>query len=362
MAGMEQLPQTIQPLHAALPRVDAGEVRAMQIAGLAGLGNPAWRSRVRRSRQSDTGGCTVSIDSAFGSLQLRVDAGHEALVACAAMRDAPLRDAVATLLTQPLADAWFGQECRLTARVTDEATGTNGDPGWGVSVLTHCGSAQVLHASSDLVESLSRAVETMRPAFGEVLARCGSLPVDSSLVIGRVLLADLALKRLRAGDILLIGPQALAGRDNQRDGISAEVIWCDMQRPHLRATGAYRNHTMTLESSAELVCAATPNDTSIFAKAVEQLELQVVVTLDAPTLTLTEIAALEPGAVLALPGDPGSARVSLSAGGNVFGDGQLVAVGNHLGVRIETLSLAPVVARAATAGTSIEVQPAEGLV
>jgi type III secretion protein Q len=70
------------------------------------------------------------------------------------------------------------------------------------------------------------------------------------------------------------------------------------------------------------------------AASIDDLELPVRFEIETITLPLVQLSALRSGYVLELPGTVRDARVRLLAYGQVIGTGELVTVGEHLGVRI----------------------------
>jgi type III secretion protein Q len=73
------------------------------------------------------------------------------------------------------------------------------------------------------------------------------------------------------------------------------------------------------------------------ADAVARTPVTLEFELGNLTLPLGEIAGLKPGYVFQLPGRLEDARVVIRAGGRVVGRGELVAVGEVLGVQVTAL-------------------------
>ncbi len=68
------------------------------------------------------------------------------------------------------------------------------------------------------------------------------------------------------------------------------------------------------------------------------VDLPVHVEIDTLSLSIAELAALRPGYVLELPLAARDVPVRLVAYGQAIGGGRLVAVGAHLGVRIDRMA------------------------
>jgi type III secretion protein Q len=73
--------------------------------------------------------------------------------------------------------------------------------------------------------------------------------------------------------------------------------------------------------------------------ALDDLQVPVAFEIDSTLLSLSEISALGPGAVIELDVALANARVRLVSHGQTLGSGQLVAVGEQLGVRIERMGI-----------------------
>ncbi len=75
--------------------------------------------------------------------------------------------------------------------------------------------------------------------------------------------------------------------------------------------------------------------------AVEQIMLEVDVVLMSLRLSVEEVARLRPGSTLELPGSIERTQVTLHCEGTPFAQGELVRVGETLGVVIERTRTAP---------------------
>ncbi|WP_010119711.1 type III secretion system cytoplasmic ring protein SctQ, partial [Burkholderia oklahomensis] len=91
----------------------------------------------------------------------------------------------------------------------------------------------------------------------------------------------------------------------------------------------------------DLPAAAQDDDAPAAAPEAADLgdvELPVHVEIDTLSLSIAELAALRPGYVLELPLSARDVPVRLVAYGQTIGGGELVAVGAHLGVRINRMA------------------------
>ena len=77
--------------------------------------------------------------------------------------------------------------------------------------------------------------------------------------------------------------------------------------------------------------AAAPASSPI---GVNELEIPINFEIETATLTVSDLASIKPGYVLELPVPARASTVRLVAYGQVVGHGELVTVGEQLGVRI----------------------------
>lgn len=146
---------------------------------------------------------------------------------------------------------------------------------------------------------------------------------------------------LGLGDIVLSGlrrqshgrwPLTLVfGTDNTMQTQASAEISSNGTRLHVEAPPRH------IDESAQ---AAAPTQGP--PAAIDDLQVPVAFEIDSTLLSLAEIAALGPGAVIELDVALANARVHLVSHGQTLGCGQLVAVGDQLGVRIERMGVRPV--------------------
>jgi type III secretion protein Q len=67
---------------------------------------------------------------------------------------------------------------------------------------------------------------------------------------------------------------------------------------------------------------------------VDELELPVQLVADTVALTVSELSSLGPGYVIELPTPVTDLTVKLVVHGQVIGQGELVTIGDHVGIRI----------------------------
>lgn len=168
------------------------------------------------------------------------------------------------------------------------------------------------------------------------LAPWQALPAPVSIRCTGPTLTATAWTQLRPGDVLVLGtrsqPPRFEARANGRRWpvVSAAHGW--------QVEGAMQSIPTLLESSA-----MTEHDTPDATDATEDggadaatrnLPVLVEFELGRLELTMGELAGLQPGYVFALPGYVEGANVTIRANGRVSGRGEVVAVGDTLGVRL----------------------------
>ncbi|NTY35234.1 type III secretion system cytoplasmic ring protein SctQ [Burkholderia diffusa] len=207
----------------------------------------------------------------------------------------------------------------------------------------------LLDAQTPWLDALAARLRRERTGDTASLLACIRLP-------GRVRLGSRALplsvlRSLRPGDVLLdMVPAAL---DAVRAG-PLHAWWGARRATQWHATVLIEGTTMTMTETpdtaddldepivaGDLPAAAPDEDAPLAAPepaALGDVELPVHVEIDTLSLSIAELAALRPGYVLELPLAARDVPVRLVAYGQAIGGGRLVAVGAHLGVRIDRMA------------------------
>jgi type III secretion system YscQ/HrcQ family protein len=166
-----------------------------------------------------------------------------------------------------------------------------------------------------------------------------SLPLRLCFRIGCTRLAMAELRRLRHGDVLMVD-DTVVDRDRLRlqaliEGAATPtlVLWADGRLATVSASNS-RGEAMTADDT-------TLADTDADALALNDLEVTVTFSLGHRTIKLGELEAVKPGYVFELDTPLNRATVQLSVNRAVVGVGQLVALGDRLGVRLTRLSGVP---------------------
>lgn len=189
----------------------------------------------------------------------------------------------------------------------------------------------------DIVDALLR----MHPT-----SRRPALSIPGALIIGVRPLSVDTLNALEAGDVLLrslfphFDASLLPNGMPAKGSPSAVAAWG--ARGHIRLHAAVRidDGSFVIEkepfmseeaspASAEIDIASTSEPT-----LVGELELPVQFEIDTVSLPIEQLSVLEPGYVIELPVAVADAQLRLVVHAQTVGYGELVAVGEHLGVRI----------------------------
>ncbi|NYI00484.1 FliM/FliN family flagellar motor switch protein [Cupriavidus plantarum] len=311
----------------------------------------------------------VLIESDAGAALLRVDlASSPALESIAADRDAARRVALANLYLAP----WLAalQPAHTGALVVrdlgrDVPHRLNDEPidadeadrvRRGLSLTLGAEMPCVVDAiAPSLVDALARDHEDTLPptsATGsDPAAITGRTPgrtpdhIPGTLrgrlhVATRTVRLDV-LQSLRPGDVLLgwplRAPYASDTPDARMEGLS--LRWGTAQGVQAHATVSAAGSTLTLHSPLTMIQDTQDFDTASAEPSPPTVDLgpmtvPVRVELVTLELSLDAIAALQPGSIVELPAPLDGAVVQLVCCGNTVASGQLVAVGDNLGVRI----------------------------
>ncbi len=165
------------------------------------------------------------------------------------------------------------------------------------------------------------------------------------------------IRGLARHDVLVLGRRAAIETDAVRlclDGSRGNALdWPVRLIDNARAqvTGpavighcrnAQQENPVTNEASPPPEGAAVPEgETAPLASPVERLPIQVEFDLGRMDLPLNQLAQIEPGYVFALPQALEQARVAIRLNGTLAGTGELVSIGDVLGVRLTAWTNGP---------------------
>ncbi|MXN76852.1 YscQ/HrcQ family type III secretion apparatus protein [Burkholderia sp. 4701] len=215
----------------------------------------------------------------------------------------------------------------------------------------------LLDAPTPWLDALAARVRGERPCDAAGLLARVRVPGRVRLGSRRLPLA--VLRSLRPGDVLLdLAPAALGAA---RAG-PLHAWWGARRATQWHATVLIEGTTMTMIDTPDTaddldepivagdLPADSPADSPDDSPAdlpdgdaperanLGDIDLPVHVEIDTLSLSIAELAALRPGYVLELPLAARDVPVRLVAYGQAIGGGRLVAVGAHLGVRIDRMA------------------------
>jgi type III secretion protein Q len=165
------------------------------------------------------------------------------------------------------------------------------------------------------------------------------IPVPGSARVGQTLLTARSLDSLRAGDVLLhvLSPALSGWFDSPARPIGLYALWGVSGTRQFGARATLDGIRLVLDSDPHMTQDALrpdalPSDDG--TAPIDSLQLPVSIELETITLPLVQLSALRAGYVLELPASVRDARVRLMSYGQQIGSGELVTVGEQLGVRI----------------------------
>lgn len=139
---------------------------------------------------------------------------------------------------------------------------------------------------------------------------------------------------LRPGDVLIAGRRS---QPPQAEACARGLAWpLEPAAGGWRISGAPRHLQTTQEPNSmnDPSLAADAGDTSDAEALARRLPVEVSFELGRTELRVGELSALQPGYVFPLAGALEGANVTIRANGQAVGQGELVAVGDTLGVRL----------------------------
>lgn len=171
------------------------------------------------------------------------------------------------------------------------------------------------------------------------LDRWNDLPEPVALVFAGPALRQPDWAGLRAGDVLVLGSRA---HPPQVEARSASRAWPVRPGPNgWEISGEFRTliqETSTMSDETDELDGVEGESAEPRPPTAHNLPVQVDFHLGSMQLTVGELANLQPGYVFTLPVQVEGANVDIRANGQRVGRGELVAVGDTLGVRLVSWS------------------------
>lgn len=290
---------------------------------------PVFGSRPRTDRLS------IDLNCAHGSADVALDPDQwPGLQMATGLPDANLsREVTAALLAPLLAQlnrVLPGLEVRAVRRYAPQAVTTCGVP----TVALGRGEVALVRLDTSLATHLETQ---LRSAVAADLGPFRGLQVPTRL---RLFERQLSAQRLRAiapGDLVLCSPTQRAGtrwRTSLSFGLGITMqahADVDVEQSRVHVTAAPR----LIDEEA----AASRAGASLDTDGLADLQLPVAFEIDSARVSLGELAALGEGSVIELDVALLDASVRLVCHGQTVGVGQLVAIGDQLGVRIRRMGL-----------------------
>lgn len=156
------------------------------------------------------------------------------------------------------------------------------------------------------------------------------LRLRGKCIFGRRMLNEAVLRSIEAGDLMLLGagPLQVEWRVGARGCMAASGL-LEFERSQIRLQSGLARHEMEQEMSSEEIDRQ---------EWMDELELPIQFELDSSSLRLDDLAAMKPGHIVALDVPVSKAVIRLTCNGQVLGKGQLIAVGDQLGICIEKMN------------------------
>ncbi|TKC86944.1 YscQ/HrcQ family type III secretion apparatus protein [Trinickia terrae] len=170
------------------------------------------------------------------------------------------------------------------------------------------------------------------------------IAVPGRILIGEKTMSVTTIDSLRPGDVILraVSETMSAMLKNESEAARTQVVWGRYGTRQLYATVDVTHHALTLTEDPIMSHAmqfSAPHADSFNAPVeISDLDLPLKLEIDTVSMPVAQLSALRAGYVLELPTAVPDARIRLVTYGQTIGFGELVSVGDHLGVRLVQLS------------------------
>ena len=201
--------------------------------------------------------------------------------------------------------------------------------------------ATIEEIDSGWLDALEQLVARQCTPFATFVSE---ITVPGRLQIGERTISLASLDSLRPGDVILRafskGMSALLKQESA--SARTQVVWGRYGTRQLRAIADLTPNAITLtedpKMSHEVELSAPLTDSIDTPLEISHLDLPLKLEIDAVSMPVAQLSALRAGYVLELPTTVPDARIRLVTYGQTIGFGELVSVGEHLGVRLLQLS------------------------
>ncbi|WP_245616515.1 type III secretion system cytoplasmic ring protein SctQ [Paraburkholderia acidipaludis] len=170
------------------------------------------------------------------------------------------------------------------------------------------------------------------------------ITVPGRLQIGEKTVSVTTLDSLRPGDVILraVSDDVAALLKRESESGRVQAVWGRYGTRQLRAAATLTGNVLTLSEnpimSHDYSFNAPLTDSIDAPVEISQLDLPLKLEIDTVSMPVAQLSALRAGYVLELPTAVPDARIRLVTYGQTIGFGELVSVGDHLGVRLVQLS------------------------
>ncbi|MDH6146204.1 MULTISPECIES: type III secretion system cytoplasmic ring protein SctQ [Paraburkholderia] len=279
------------------------------------------------------------------ALDVAQHAGLASLLAADPDAQPALRRAVGAVLLEPLtaALAQLGMDGVDIVALAPAAAQRGQQP--RCALTFRLGARRIDAVLDDLdtewLEALERLVANQCLPFA---THVSSIAVPGRLSIGERSVSVALLDSLRPGDVVLrcVSNAFAALYRGECETARLPVAWGRYGTRQLRALAIAGPQSLTIEEdpvmSHDMQFNAPLTDSIDTPVDISHLDLPLKLEIDTVSLPVAQLSALRAGYVLELPTALPDARVRLVTYGQTIGFGELVSVGDHLGVRLVQLS------------------------
>lgn len=283
------------------------------------------------------------------SAAVRIDVAQHAGLASVLNPDdssnATLRNAVGALLLAPLLRAFEAVGIQGVEIVSLARAEPMPRAGQCCAIAFRLGS-QRIDATLEQIDSgwLDALEAIVARQFTPFATHVSEIAVPGRLVIGEKAMSVTTLDSLRPGDVVVraLSEAVSTMLKHQSESARAQVVWGRYGTRQLRSIADVSHQTMTLTEDPKMnhdtQFSAPLTDSIDTPVEISHLDLPLKLEIDTVSMPVAQLSALRAGYVLELPTAVPDARIRLVTYGQTIGFGELVSVGDHLGVRLVQLS------------------------
>lgn len=273
-------------------------------------------------------------------------ADYPSLSIIATSHNAAMRAALANLLLSPLLKSLGGfLHMPVDVLAMDMVTAPSAKEGLHLYVQHRVENERTRQAAIIVADVQFRQASPFAGLTGDIthlpdyMAR---LSVPGRVRIGQRYCSPSVLRSLRPGDVLMNGLFIEPDLPITPGQLVLSPVTLQWGMPHcqqLQATGRLEGHRFTIEEidimhTEDNAAFSATGDHGAEQVAVEHIELPINLEIDTIALSVSRLSTLGRGQVIELPVSVDDTQVRLVSYGQTLGLGQLVVVGDRLGVQI----------------------------